>query len=145
MKRYRSIILLAALPLIVGGCGWLPGIIGGPNRTTVRLINNTPFPVEVDLFYYDIQEAPEAIITSLGTEVNETVASGGVFSFSRDCDEIQAVIIDDADLRIIGGVGPEERTDVLRDGDDFGCGDIITFTFTSSALGTDFQIATSVD
>jgi len=45
--------------------------------------------------------------------------------FSKDCDNLQAIIISDADLEVVG----EEDTGTLRDGDDFGCGDTIIFTF----------------
>jgi len=73
------------------------------------------------------------------------VAAGGVYPLSRNCDDLQAVVIEDADLRIIGGIGPETDSDVLRDGDEFGCGDTVTFTFTSSDLGTNFEVTPTVN
>lgn len=141
---YCGMIGLVAL----AGCGALSDLIDQiltPKRTRIRLVNNTPFPVEVDLYYSDTQEAPREIIVALGEEVLETVAAGDVLPLTLDCDELQAVVIDDADLRIVGGIGPEEDTEVLRDGDDFGCGDTITFTFTSTTLGTEFTITTRVE
>lgn len=144
--RMRTVVGgLVLSGMLVGGCDVLRGIIDTTTRTTVRLVNNTSFPVEVELWYSDTQEAPRDIITSLGEKVTLTIAAGEVSSFSRDCDELQAVVIEDADLRIIGGIGPETDSDVLRDGDDFGCADTITFTFTSSALGTDFTVSSSVE
>lgn len=145
MPKTRLTLTLILAPVIVAGCGLLD-LIGPLDRTTtVRLVNDTPFPVDVQLFYHDVQEAPRLLITTDGTELNEQVAAGDTFSLTRNCDDLQAVLIDDADLRIIGGIGPEDDTDVLRDGDDFGCGDIITFTFNSTAIGTEFEITTSVN
>ena len=66
-------------------------------------------------------------------------------SFTQSCDDLQAIMIEDADLQIIGGIGPEANTDVLRDGDDFGCGDTIVFTFDHSDLIFDFEIEVDVE
>jgi hypothetical protein len=112
-------------------------------QTTVRLINNTDFEVQVQLFYDDDQELPEDLIQADGTEVNRTLAAGEAQSFSRDCEALQAIFIENAALNIIGDIGPEAGTDVYREPDDFGCGDTLTFTFTSNALGTDLDVSFS--
>ncbi|MCH7884473.1 MAG: hypothetical protein IIC01_04415, partial [Planctomycetes bacterium] len=52
---------------------------------------------------------------------------------------------DDADLLILGDIGPEANSDVLRDGDDFSCGDTIVFTFDHSGILVDFDVIVSVD
>jgi hypothetical protein len=49
-------------------------------------------------------------------------------------------MIDDADLQIVGGIGPETDTRVYRDGDDFNCGDSITFTFDHPTLPTSLNV-----
>jgi hypothetical protein len=119
----------------------IAGIVGA-DETTVRLVNDGDFDVEVDLYYGDEQDVAEALLTEFGTHVQRTVDAGSVYTFSRDCDDLQAVIIDDADLAVIGTV--EDDTDVLRDGTDFGCGDTITFTFDHSDLLLDFRISIDV-
>jgi hypothetical protein len=45
---------------------------------------------------------------------------------------------------VVGEIGPETDTGVLRDGDDFGCGDRITFTFDHSAVIVDFDVTVDV-
>lgn len=140
MNRIFGVTLVLVV-VLMGGCGFF---VIRPSTTTVELVNNGTFQVDVDLFYSDTQEIPEAVIQELGEEMNFSLAAGATGRFSRDCDDLQAVIVDDADLRIVGGVGPETMSDILRDGDDFNCGDTITFTFSHSAILTDFDVATSV-
>ena len=46
--------------------------------------------------------------TSLLDAIRHTkVAAGESVSVSRDCDELQAIVVNDADLKVLGGVGPE--------------------------------------
>lgn len=139
----NAVGLLLLLPLC--GCDALLEIVQ-PRRTTVRLVNNGTFPVRVELFISDIQEIPEALLTADNDDRETfTVGASEVESFSMDCDDLQAIIVDDADLLLIGQVGPETRTDVVRDGDDFGCGDRINFVFDHSELIVDFEVDVLVD
>ena len=126
------------------GCEALVGLLR-PSETTVVLVNDSDFDVEVVLFYDDDQNILKSLLTEIGEEMTLTLAAGGQSTFSRDCDDLQAIIIDDADLQLIGQLGPEANTDVLRDGDDFGCGDTITFTFDHSDVLFDFDIAVAID
>ena len=133
---------LLAFLTTLPGCD-LIGLL--PNRTTVRMVNNSDFDVEIVIFIDDEQDLPESVLTEVGTELRFTVAPGETASFSRDCDQLQAIIVDDADLSVVGEVGPDTSTDVLRDGSDFGCGDTITLTFDHSALVIDFAVSVSVE
>ncbi len=72
------------------------------------------------------------------------VGPGQQASFTRSCDELRALVLDDADLQIIGGLGPETSSDVLRIDDEYECGDEIIFTFTHSALMLDFDVSWTV-
>jgi hypothetical protein len=87
--------------------------------------------VDGTLLYYDEQDIPELLLSELGTEFDFDLEPGDLATFSLDCDELQAVQIEDADMRLLFGIGPETSSEVLRDGDDFGCGNEIVFTFTS--------------
>lgn len=142
MLEKLFVLTTAAMTTMLGfGCP-----IGGlfpDTQTTVRLINDAQFNVDVQLFYGDDQNALKAVIEEFGTEVNRTLTPGEATSFSRDCDDLQAIFINDADLRVIGGIGPEADTRVYRDGSDFGCGDTITFTFTQNATATELNISFS--
>jgi len=76
--------------------------------------------------------------------LNFVIPPGGTRTFIRSCDDLQAIVLDDADLLILAGIGPETNTDVLRDGDDFRCGDLIEFTFSHSGAVFDFDVEVDV-
>ena len=64
----------------------------------MELANETGFAVDVRLFYADQQELPKEIIEADGTEVSVTVAAGATFTITRNCDDLQAIFIDNATL-----------------------------------------------
>ena len=131
-----GLLLLAAAPCIIGGCL--------PTRTdTVNLVNEAEHPVVVTLFYDDNQNIPEDLLEEIGTERQFTVQPGARAIFSDDCESLQAIFIQRADLSIVGTIGPSASTRVYRDGSDFGCGDTLIFTFTQNLLGTELNIAFS--
>jgi len=139
----KQFFIIGALLVLVAGCDALAPLLGTlqPNLVTVELVNNSDFAVEGTLFYDDDQDTLEEILVETGTERAFTLAAGGRSSFSVNCDDLQAIIIDNAGLQIVGDVGPEANTDILRDGDDFGCGDTIVFTFDHSDVLLDFDVA----
>jgi hypothetical protein len=138
----RAIAAALALGMLIPltGCPELIGFLQ-PNSTTVRLINNSDFDVDVVLYYDEDQNVLDSLIDDAGTRVEYTLAPGETQQFSRDCDDLQAIKIVDADLRVVGQIGPQASTDVFRDGDDFGCNDTITFTFDHSAILIDFDVS----
>lgn len=139
----KQFCMIGTLLVLVAGCDALTPLLGTlqPNLVTVELVNNSDFAVEGTLFYDDDQDTLEEILVETGTERAFTLAAGGRSSFSVNCDDLQAIIIDNAGLQIVGDVGPEANTDILRDGDDFGCGDTIVFTFDHSDVLLDFDVA----
>ena len=138
--------ILIAISGLLPGCDAIPGLIGvfQPDLITVQLANNSDFAVEGELFYGDEDDTIEVILEETGTRRQFVIPAGGQSSFSVGCDDLRAMMIADADLQIIGEVGPDASTDVLREGDDFECGDRITFTFDHSAAIIDFDVMTSV-
>ncbi|RME39187.1 MAG: hypothetical protein D6788_05990 [Planctomycetota bacterium] len=141
IRSIRFVLLLSLAPML--GCDTLSGFLL-PSTTTVDLVNNGDFPVDVTLYYDDQQETPEFLLTEIGRRLDVTVDPGDTVNFTRNCDELQVIVIDDADLRIIGGIGPETSSDVLRDGSDFTCGSRIVFTFDHTDLITDFHVNATV-
>lgn len=144
-------ILLCSIVCLVAGCDALVLLL--PSTVTVRLVNNGSFSVDGELYYDDDESALNAIdtidaldnfIREFGTKVEFDVAPGGTFTFTQSCDDLQAIFIDDADLRVIVGVSPDDDTEVLRDDSDFSCGDTITYTFDHAEFGLNFRISTSV-
>ena len=137
MRRTYGCVVGAVLAMFSSGCGLL-----SPSSVTVNLVNNGDFAVEVQVFVHSDQNVLEALIDDVGEELNFSVPAGSTVSFTRDCDDLQAIIINDADLQILGGLfTPDADTDVLRDGSDFGCGDTLTFTFTHPDLAISLSIA----
>jgi len=136
--KLLSLGLMAALGLLTG-CGALLDTLVS-RMTTVELVNNGDFDVDVVLFFDDTQEVPRILLVETGTRMEFTLAPGETRRFSRPCDDLQVIVIDDADLRVAGGLGPEANSDVLRDGDDFFCGSTIRFTFDHSAAILDFDV-----
>lgn len=126
--------------LAISGCDALIGILE-PQSVTVTLVNRAAFRVEVDLYYSEEDDIPESLLTTLGERLQFDLEPGEQVAFARDCEDLRAIIIDNAELQIIGG--DEASTGVLRDGDEFDCGDRITFTLRS-VLFTDLSIDTSV-
>jgi hypothetical protein len=105
MRKWLSGVVVLAAACVVG-CGAIPGILF-PEVTTVRLINNANFPVEFELFYGDDENTLEVFLVEFGERVPGTLQPGDSTSISDDCDNLRAVIINDADLRVIGGIGPK--------------------------------------
>lgn len=140
MKKWIGYTVVAGvLPWLIG-CDVLTDILL-PSTVTVSLVNDSPdFDVEAMLIYHDDEDVLEVVLPEVGTEREFTIEPGGTATFIRDCDVLQAVVIDDADLLIIGGVGPETSSDILRMGEDFECGDEIIFTFTHGDLLLDFDV-----
>lgn len=137
MKRNGPFLLGLVVLLCMGnGCPFSLS----PDKTRVRLVNNAAFPVNVRIYYAGQQNILEALLETVGTKYEATIAPGGTEYFSRDCDELQAITIQEAKLVIVGDIGPSTDSPVYRDGTDFGCGDTLTFTFTQPALPTDITV-----
>ncbi len=137
-----NMALFAALP-VFAGCGVLDAILQ-PNTVNVLLVNQGDFDVQADVYISGEQLIPRDLLTEVGEHLVFTLRPGETASFSRNCDDLQAIVIDPAELSIIGQIGPTTSSNVLRDGDDFGCGDAITFTFDHSILITDFSVSWAV-
>ena len=147
MSRKTLIAGIASLLLLAGGCDAL-AFLFLPNTVTVTLINQATGTVDAEIYISDQQDIPRSlllevdnnIVDRLGERIDMTVIAGGQTSFFRSCDDLQAIMLGDADLNIIGGLGPDASSDVLRDGDDFNCGDQIQMIFRNSANILDFDV-----
>jgi len=137
--RLVAVVCLTA----AAGCEDLAGRIL-PTGVGVSLVNDSAFDVRVELYVGDQQEVPEFVLTEFGERLEFTVAAGDAVSFSRGCDELQAMVIDRAELRVVGDIGPETSTAVLRDGTDYACGERIVFTFDHGPILLDFRVTTEV-
>lgn len=144
MERIPVVGMMIVVGASMAGCDALFGVLT-PNRTGVVLDNRGDYPVDVVLYYGDAQETPKDAVRLFGHKREFHLEAGGKGSFSLPCDELQVVFIDEADLRIVGSIGPESDTSVLRDGSDFNCGNTITFTFDHPRpVPTDLSITVGV-
>ncbi|MBX3394703.1 MAG: hypothetical protein KF841_05005 [Phycisphaerae bacterium] len=126
------------------GCDELEALLGRllDRGTRVEVTNNGDYPVDAVFYISGEQNIPRALLVELGERIAITIEPGQTMPFVRDCDDLQAIVLDDADLRVIGAIGPETSSEVLRDGTDFGCRDTILFTFDHSAVLVDFDVTT---
>lgn len=146
MKTKPGFAAMAALACLIAGCDVIPFLLL-PSTVTVELVNDSlTAPVTVRLFYHDDEDVFEAILVQslLTTERDETILPGETVSFTRDCDDLRAIIIERAELQVFG-FSPEVDTGVLRQGEDFFCGSTIVFRFTHSSLIFDFAVTTTID
>ncbi len=147
IEQFGILLTLACLSLLMlSGCDQLNALLDlfRPPTTQVELVNDGDFVVDVVMYIDDEQDIPEVLLKEIGERVELSINPGETRVISRPCRDLQAVLIDDADLRVIGQIGPETRTDVLRDGSDFGCRDTIRFTFDHSEILVDFDVTTEV-
>ena len=109
MTHGAKVGLIVLLGLSLAGCDSLEGVLDllQPTSTKVTLANNTEASVDGTLLYHDEQDVPEFLLSDVGTEFDFDLEPGGLTTFSLDCDDLQAVQIEDADLRLLFGIGPE--------------------------------------
>lgn len=139
MRYVKLASLVGALTL--AGCGVVP-----PPQVTVRLVNNSEFPVDVVLYYSDDPDNSRDVLRVLGQKLEFTLPANDPSppSFGRNCDDLRAIVIDEAQLRVLG-VGPRAQSNVLSTDGDFGCLSTITFTFDHTNAVTDFNVSSRVD
>lgn len=131
--RVGSMFLIGFL-LPMTGCDALRSILV-PSTVTITFENESAqFKVDGTIVYDDRNHLLKADLRAFGTERDFDLDPGELFSFPPfDCDDLETLMIEDADLRIAIGISPETSTDVLRMGEDFECGDEIVFTFSGDA------------
>src|SRR5262245_47897706 len=111
MSRLMVLVVVSPVLVSASGCGLLVGLVDPP-LTTVRLVNNADFNVNVVLYYDNEQDAPRDLLTEVGTRMEFNLTPGQTVSFDRDCTALQSVVIDNAELVVIGQIGPEAGSEV---------------------------------
>src|SRR5262249_3241851 len=141
--KSRSIMSAAICVALLAhsGCnGVLSNVLR--SQTTVLLINNANADVDVNVADSDDSHVFQDVLDHFGTMSEFTLSPGQSTSLTRSCDDLKAVEIEDAQLRVFFGSGPHTHSSVYRAGTDFDCGQTITFTFSGSA--TDFRVTAAV-
>lgn len=142
MKKKMGAGILVFLLSVVGSCGDFGIVL--PGQVTITLDNRGDYDVDVTLYYDNDEDIPLFLLTRSGTRVEFQVDDDDTVTFFRDCDRVGAIVVSDARLRVLSGVGPRASSDVLRQGDDFECGDRIIFTFDHSDALLDFRVSDRV-
>lgn len=127
---------------VVGSCGDFG--ISLPGQMTISLVNRGNFEVDATLYYDSDKDTPFFLLTRSGTRVEFSVDDGDTVTFFRDCNRVGVIVVSDARLRVLSGLGPRASSDVLRMGSDFECGDRIIFTFDHSDALADFRVSDRV-
>ena len=139
MRKNMTATVLLTILVNVAGCDlildrlWNSGV-------HVRLLNNSDYPVKVTLYYSDQTDLPRDVLTTLGTKVEYTIPAQDSADLSKPCGELRSLVIDKAELLVVGSVGPEAEMEVLRRGTDFECLETLTFTFDHGPTIVDFNI-----
>ncbi len=111
MKRGLVCLLSVGLVVVILGCDALVGLLL-PSRVTVTLANASPtFDIEVTVVYDDEEDTLKEIVILLGTDEDFIIGPGERVSFSRDCDDLRALVLEDADLLVFAGLSPEVDSD----------------------------------
>ncbi len=142
MHRRLNTGILAGLVGLAGSCGDFGIIL--PGQVTITLDNRGDYDVDATIYYDNDEDIPLFLLTRSGTRVEFTVDEDDTVTFFRDCDRVGAIVVSDARLRVLSGIGPRASSDVLRQGDDFECGDRIIFTFDHSNALLDFRVSDRV-
>jgi len=135
MKRSKFALvgLLAAFPAMSGqSCADLADFFGP--GTVVTLVNNADDDVRVTIAYSSNSTISESDLRDSGTEIEITVPDGESRSFRRNCVSMGAVMVESAQLELIGEFGPVADSEVIRQGQGSPallCPGILTFTFDS--------------
>jgi len=150
MKKFVYALSPVVLLVSVAGCDGLSPLLNiindAPTTVGVSFVNTTDFPVEFEFYTSEEGDIPRDLLTNdlIGDLTEFTVEAGQTTDLpTQPCDQIAAMTIDNADLRILGGLGPSDESSVLRESEDFACGDRVTFTFRSADIA-DLSIAASV-
>ncbi len=147
MSKYVAAGALGTLVVALSsglGCDALVGLLK-PTSVNVRVVNNGTFPVSSTFYIAEDSDILDVLITTFGTQIENTVDAGQSLSFTRSCNDLGAIQLREADLQVVGSIGPETDTNILREGEDFSCGDTIVFTFTNTELPLDLNVTVTIE
>lgn len=141
----RSTIMLCAIACVslgvLPGCDALLTLLTTSN-VTVTLQNDSPdFSIDATIFYDDEENTLEFLVLELGKSQTFTIPPGESRSITRSCNDLRALVLQDADLRIVIGISPETSSDLLRIGSDFECGDEVVFTFSHDIIPSTLRLS----
>lgn len=140
MARLLLQIGLAGMLCVGGvfnsGCPSRPSV---PTTVTIEYVNSTGADVLVDLLASNDPNITQDQLLAGGTMFRDTVAAGGSpLQFDLSCADAKAIIIDRAVMVITNG--PEIGSTILYQDQDYFCGEIVSFEFTTNADQTELAV-----
>ena len=157
------IVWLAGI-CVLTGCGNLSqllenfdtgalGDILNPTTVNLRLVNDTDFQVDPEVFVSSTSFLAEGFVlpvvseelltTGINRQSFDKLGSGETVSSSYDCDDIQAVMAKDAELQTGLLLSPEADSELFRMDQEFECGDTVTIQYAGGLSGFDVRISRS--
>lgn len=106
-----------------------------PSTITVEVVNDTSVALQATFDSSSNPNITQDELLTTGAISSLNVGSGLTDSFDLNCTDAEALILDRADLLVTAGgvIG----TNILYQGVDFFCGEVVSFDFTASQdLGT---------
>jgi hypothetical protein len=130
------------LILTLAGCGFGLDIFL-PSTVTITFVNEfTDLSIEGTVVFDNREAFIKEDLVGFGEERSFSVDGGQSLSLTPlSCGEVESLVLDRAELLVVGNVGPSTDSEILRIGEDFDCGDEIVFTFTGSIL--DLNVSTA--
>ena len=136
MRKNRIIGLTPiGLILTIAGCGFGLDIFL-PSTVTITFVNGiADFEIEGTVVFDNRQAFIKEDLVGFGEERSFVIDGGGSISLAPlNCSDVESLVLDRAELLVIGDIGPSTDSEILRIGEDFDCGNEIVFTFTGSIL-----------
>ena len=143
MRRNRIIGLIAiGLLPVHAGCGFGFDIFL-PSTVTITFVNGiADFAIEGTVVFDNREAFIKEDLVGFGEELSFVLDGGESVSLAPlDCGDVESLVLDRAELLVLGDLGPSTDSDILRIDEDFDCGDEIVFTFTGSML--DLNVSTA--
>lgn len=149
----RLVVVLAAVAILSLGatsevsCNVPDIVVVTPplHVVTVKYVNDAEADVAVSLLSLKDDDKDEDDLRDDGRQYDTLVAQGATETVVLDCDRAGSLMIDRAKLFVVGDIGPSTGSDAFHMGDDYGCGDQITFDFYNSPSLTQLNMDMFVD
>ena len=107
---------------------------------TIRYVNAADADVAVSLLSLNDDDEDEDDLRDDGRETDTLVAFGEEQDIVLGCDRAGSLMIDNAQLLLVAGIGPSAGTDALHMGDDYECGDVVTVEFFNNPSATELHL-----
>lgn len=152
-KPTPLLLLLAPVPLLLGGCpngigSIISDLVGDLTGVTVEIVNDSGWTIEPDIRYSEDDGDFAAFIAGLfgGDELSvPLMAPGADATYNFNCDSLGVIYSGQTvQYGLLGfELGEADASDILVRGDDYSCGDTITFTYVGS--GDSFGVVVSIN